>query len=536
LSRQASLWSWCYSAFVLICALVSLNVLRSHKEGADPQTADIEAAASAAAKPGFGLRILWLGLTACSCVMLLATTNQMCQDVAVVPLLWILPLAIYLFTFILCFQYERLYWRPLFIGLLAASMVWTCFVLFGGVFVALRLQIISYSVTLFASCMVCHGELVRLKPGLRHLTSFYLMVAGGGCVGGILITLAAPLLFKDFWEYHLGLLTTALLTLVVLFRDSRGPLYRGRPVAAWAVLYVSFLALTVTLANHIHDSMQDSLDTTRNFFGILRVLDLNKEAPKEHRLTLMHGRIEHGFQFLDQEKRYWPTSYFGPDSGVGLAICFHPRRLSLDADQRNLRIGVIGLGTGTLATYGMQGDYFRFYEINPEVVRFSDQYFTYRKESPARIEVVLGDARISMERERQRQESQKFDVLAVDAFSSDAIPVHLLTRECFQTYRYHLNEDGILAIHISSRYFDLGPVVRNMAGQDPGPAVQAMLISALGSDSRGTDSTDWVLLTANPRFLADPDIINSVTPWAAPAPPPLFWTDDYSNLFRLLRR
>jgi hypothetical protein len=209
---------------------------------------------------------------------------------------------------------------------------------------------------------------------------------------------------------------------------------------------------------------------------------------------------------------------------------YHPRRL----EQQEMRIGVIGLGTGTMAVYGRQGDYIRFYEINPGVLQLSDKYFTYRKDSPAKIEVALGDARVLMEIERQRGESQKYDVLVVDAFSSDAIPVHLLTRECFQTYRYHLKEDGILAIHITNRYFDLSPIVRNLIIPGPKQDMQALWFHDLGNGSLRTDRTDWVLLTANRQFLANPGVQNYVSPWKDPVPPPKFWTDDYSNLFSLL--
>ena len=592
LSRQASIWSWSYIAFALICVLLSLKVMTARVPEAGPGTATVTEAGIEEPRPGAGRYLLWLSLTTCSSIMLLATTSIMCQDVAVVPLLWILPLALYLLSFILCFQHERLYWRPLFIGGLAASIAWTCFVLFGGVFVALRWQILSYSLTLFASCMVCHGELVRLRPRARHLTSFYLMVAGGGTLGGLLVTVAAPHLFKGFWEYHFGLLATVLLALIVLFRDRKSPLYQGRPLiiwaiwavicvswavlgfmldhqiwrswrfqlgllavtattlgiflherkgrhyrgrparvwAVWAALCVSWLALGLVLRIHVRQSLESSVETRRNFFGVLRVLELFTEFPGEHALSLMHGRIEHGFQFQDKDKRDWRTSYYGADSGIGLAIGFHPRRLA----QQDLRIGVIGLGTGALAAWGQQGDYIRFYEINPEVLQLSDKYFTYRKDSPARIEVVLGDARISMEREQQHSEPQQFDVLAVDAFSGDAIPVHLLTRECFQTYRYHLKEDGILAIHITNRYFDLSPVVRNLITPGPRQEMQALWFHDSGNGSQATDRTDWVLLTANGQFLAHPDIRRHVTPWKDPAPSQQFWTDDYSNLFSLI--
>jgi hypothetical protein len=592
LSRQASIWSWAYISLALMCTVLSLKVMRIPAPEAGTDGLASDEVRPEASRPGPGPYVLWLSLTTCSSIMLLATTSQLCQDVAVVPLLWILPLALYLLSFILCFQHERLYWRPLCIAGMVASIAWTCFVLFGGVSVGLRWQIISYSLTLFTSCMVCHGELVRLRPESRYLTSFYLMIAGGGTLGGLLATVGAPHLLKNFWEYHLGLLATAILTLIVLFRDHRCPLYQGRPLvvwpiwimlwiswaflafrlvdriwqspkfylgilalvlltlalflrdrkgrlyggrplrvwAVWAVLCVSWLALGLVLGSHIRQSMEDSVETRRNFFGVLRVLDLYKDDPGEHRFTLMHGRIEHGFQFQDKEKRYRPVSYYGPASGVGLAIACHPRRL----ERQGLRIGVIGLGTATLAAYGRQGDYIRFYEINPQVLRLSDKYFSYRKNSRARIDVVLGDARISMERERQRGEPQKFDVLAVDAFSSDAIPVHLLTRECYQTYRYHLKEDGILAMHITNRYFDLSPVIRNLILPGSKQDMQAVWIEGVGDESQGTDSTDWILLTANRQFLANPNVHQNVAPWHDPAPPPGFWTDDYSNLFSLL--
>ncbi len=535
LDRQASIWSWAYAAFALLCVVQAFRLIRIPQEELSTPVPGLAEISLEEVRPGFGKRLLWLSLTACSCFMLLATTNQMCEDVAVIPLLWIVPLALYLITFILCFQYEKLYWRPFFIPALAGAIAWTCYVLFGNVYVPLKSQIISYSLTLFLACMVCHGELVRLKPGPRHLTNFYLTVAGGGVIGGILVTIAAPYFFKDFWEYHLGLFMTAVLTLVALFRDSKGAMYRGKPLWAWTVLYLSVAALVFFLARHVSLSLEHTVQTARNFFGVLRVLELNKDNPDEHRLTLMHGRIEHGFQYLDKEKRYWPTSYYGPDSGIGLAITLHPRRAERGSPRGTLRIGVVGLGTGTIAAYGMQGDYIRFYEINPEVLRLSDQYFSYRKDSAAKIDVVLGDARVSMERERQHGESQQFDVLAVDAFSSDAIPVHLLTRECLQTYLYHLKPDGILAVHISNRYFDLSPVVRNMALPDPEHGMQALWIDAVGNESQGTDATDWILLTSNEEFVADPDVKKSVKAWddtMRRIPP---WTDNHTDLFNLLR-
>jgi hypothetical protein len=533
LAFQAYAWSWAYAAFVILCGACAAPIFRLGSK-ADLQMEETPDLPDAPA-PTRSERVIWLSLAAAASVMLLATTNQMCQDVAVVPLLWLVPLGLYLFSFILCFHSDRSYSRCWFGPALGVVLVQACVVLFKGVHLGLRWQILSYAATLFVCCMVCHGELARLKPRTCHLTAFYLMVAGGGALGGIFVSLVAPRIFKGFWEFHLGLAGTSLLFLLLLFRDRSGRLYLGRPFWVWAPLYAAFVALLVTLGIQIRDALEDNVEMSRNFFGVLRVLDSDRDNPQEHRLVLMHGRIEHGYQFKAADKRYWPTSYFGPSSGVGIAIRYHPARLRKEG-LRNLRVGVVGLGTGTLATYGEENDYIRFYEINPEVLRLSDKYFTYRKDSAAKVDVVLGDARVSMERERAEREPQQFDVLAIDAFSSDAIPVHLLTRECYQTYWYHLKGDGILAVHISSRYFNLSPVVRALADLDQEEGMKSLLVADDGNPSQATDATRWILVTNNQQFLQAKEVEEATTAWKDDDPPPMLFTDDYSNLLRLLRK
>ena len=536
LNRQAHLWSWLYVAFVGLCGLCALAVYRGgNYPREEKQALATEAVSDPPRRTSGGRRFLWLLLPACGSVMLLATTNQLCQDVAVIPLLWLLPLGLYLLTFILCFHSVRWYSRLWFGGALVAALAHACYLLFGGVFVSLRLQVASYSFTLFVCCMVCHGELVRLKPEPQKLTSFYWMIAAGGALGGLIVSLVAPLLFTGFWEFHLGLAATALMFLIALFSDPDSPLHDGRPFLAWTVLYAAFVCLLISLGFQIRESLDDRIAAARNFFGVLRVLELEKDNPSEHRYTLMHGRIEHGFQFRAEEKRFWPTSYFGPGSGVGIALRYHPRRRALEPAHESLSIGVVGLGTGTLASYCRPGDSIRFYEINEDVVKLARTYFTYLPGCLGRAELALGDARISMEREMERGERQQFDVLAIDAFSSDAIPVHLLTRECFRLYQYHLKADGILAFHISNRYFDLAPVTRSLAQLEPQSGRRAVLIAGKGDEILGTDSTDWVLITANRQFLESEGVRRAILPWTADDRAPLLWTDDYSNLLHLLK-
>ncbi len=531
LGFQTKLWSGFYLLFAVFCILCLLK-LRRLSPSEKPATFPIEEGVQTS--PAKADRILWLGLTALSSAMLMATTNQLCLDVAVIPLLWLVPMGLYLLSFILCFHSERWYSRLGFGIALGVALIVTCVILARGIFIALPIQIASYCFTLFICCMVCHGELVRLKPDPRHLTSFYLMVSAGGALGGIFVSLIAPRIFKGYWEFHLSLAATALIFLIILFRDRKGRLYGGKPSWAWAFLYLGFAALLVALGVQINDTRKDAVVMKRNFFGILRIMDDYRENPEEHRTVLMHGRIEHGFQFTAIDKRYWPTSYFGPSSGVGIAIRFHPRRL--DPQQRNLRIGIVGLGTGTLAAYGEQGDYLRFYEINPDVLKLCDSYFTYRQDSQAKVDVVLGDARISMEREKGLSQPGLYDVLVVDAFSSDAIPVHLFTRECYRLYWYHLKKDGILAMHISSRYFNLSPVIRSLAQLDKQNGVQALLVEDAGSLMQGTDTTSWILVTANKEFLAEKEVRKAISAWSPQDAPRLLFTDDYSNLFRLLKR
>jgi len=528
LQRQTTIWSWTFVGFAAACTVLALKVM-----AAPPLEPAAVREDDTAAAPGAGRRWVWLGLTACSSVMLLATTSMMSQDLAVVPLLWILPLALYLLSFVICFQHERLYWRPLFIAGLVLSIAWTVSVMSGSVFVPLRWQILSYSLTLFMTCMVCHGELVRLRPASRFLTSFYLMVAGGGALGGFLVTVVATRLLQGFWEYHFGLLATTLLVMVVLFQDRSAARRAGRPATAWPVfgiLGVAWLGLALVLGQHIRDSAQGSVEAARNFFGVLHVQEFFKDDPGMHQYSLMHGRIEHGFQFFDPGKHNFPVGYYGPESGMGVALRLHPNR----SNGVPMRIGVIGLGAGTTAAYGLPKDVMRFYEINPEVVRLSEKYFTYRKDSQANTDVVLGDARISLERRRSQGVSEQFDVLVVDAFSSDAIPVHLLTREAFETFRFHLKPDGIVAFHITSRYFDLSPVLRNLLVPDPRQPLQALWFLDLGNSAQSTDRTDWVVITGNQTFLANPEVRARVTPWADRVPQPVTWTDDYSNLVSVI--
>ena len=595
LHAQALVWAGGFVLFAAGCALLAYRF--SASAGAAVAAAGDSSVAGAApeAAPTAGRRLLWLALAACASVMLLATTNQLCQEVAAIPFLWVLPLCLYLLSFILCFESDRMYRRGVFGPALALGIGAVACVLNEGFSVPLAVQVAAYAFALFACCMVCHGELVRWKPGPRDLTTFYLMVAAGGALGGLLVGVVAPRIFDGFWEYHAGLFLTGLLAVVVLVLDGGSWLRTGRPwpalvvllafaalvfrlrerasfdsavavlgsalssarrgalvaggllllfvlmaltLAGWwrpgrpafaaSCLAVSLAFLAILLRADILEFHRNSVSVTRNFYGVLTVEELNRELPDLHLLRLRHGRIVHGFQYQSPEKRHLATSYYSDRSGIGLAILLHPHR------ELGLRIGVVGLGVGTIATFARLGDTVRFYDINPDVVRLSlgpHRVFTYLTDCQGKVEVVLGDARLSLERELARGKPQRFDVLAIDAFSSDSIPVHLLTREAISIYLAHLaRPDGILAMHISNRYLDLEPVVKGLADQFH---LDASLIDV--EDGGAFWGSTWILLSPEGDVLQRSGIDEDAEELDA-AKHVRLWTDDYSNLFQVLKK
>ena len=530
LATQTELWSVGFGLYVLLCGVCAFHA-RGNRRG-EHRLATTEGHAEGPA----GVRVLWVLLSACGSLVLLATTSQMTRDVAVVPLLWVLPLSLYLATFVICFDHERWYdrrvWTAMYVLALAAVvyLFWR-----NGAEQPLGAvtQTTVYAAVVFACCMLCHGELARLKPDTRQLTSFYVMVAAGGALGGVFATLVAPVLFVGMWEFPLALISTRVL-LAVSSGWGAGHAFRVwlRPLILPAGLGAAVILLSVGLS----DRRGTLVEASRNFYGVLRVYDQDV-GTRESLVSrsLYHGGIVHGSQFVRSDLRPLPTTYYGAASGVGLTIATYPRR-QVDNETgrapdtaRGLRIGVVGLGAGTVAAHGAPGDLFRFYEIDPDVVRMASEHFSFLAETPAMVETVIGDARTSLERELARGGSQQFDILAIDAFSGDAIPVHLLTREAVALYWRHLRPGGALVTHISNLHLDLQPVLRSVAHEMGKPAV----LIASTDDARGTLDAEWVLMTDN-RQLLDA-IAPSVTPWSAQSQQTRLWTDDYSTLLGLFR-
>ncbi|MBN1909873.1 MAG: fused MFS/spermidine synthase [Pirellulales bacterium] len=539
LATQAWTWSIGYMVFALLCAGLAVRLAWVRPKAGDvaAEQLDTSHAQEEITPPSRLDAILWLAFSTCGSVLLLATTNQMCQEVAVVPFLWVLPLALYLLTFIICFDREKWYQRAVYGPLLVVAVVGATAVMWVGPDVPFWVQIVVYPGSMFVCCMVCHGEMVRRKPHPRYLTRFYLTVAAGGALGGALVSLVAPVIFSGYLEYPLGLAACCVLFLAGLYADPTSAIGRRRTARMKTIMIVGSVASGMALGIYLFTFGLAALKQSRNFYGVLQVWEgRNTEADYDFR-SLYHGRILHGFQFLDEGKTEWPTSYYGLESGAGLAVRFHPRRGGDETHPKPLQIGVIGLGAGTMAAHGKPGDRIRFYEINQDVIQFSKEYFTFLADSRARgadVDVVLGDARISLERALAEGRPEEFDVLVVDAFSSDSIPVHLLTHECCEIYWKHLKPDGILAIHISNRFLDLGPIVRGLANEFGHKNVMVDSKSE-DDDPHGVDSATWVLVTSNDAFLESDPVRKARDAWPDNAPAPIVWTDDFSNLFQVLR-
>ena len=497
-----------------------------------------------------GIHRAWLcfGLPACASVLLLAVTNKVCQDIAVVPFLWVLPLVLYLLSFVICFDHPRWYWRPLWVTafvLATAAIVWLMLGdsivapdqpwLFPVAWVLRKAQGVSmfadiglYLFLLFTCCVVCHGEVFRLRPPVQYLTGYYLLISAGGACGGLFVAVIAPLIFRSYFEFHFGLLVALLLVAFAILGGSELALSHHSRNYAWMLTVAGLLAVCCTFYRDAQATVQDSIDLSRNFYGVIRVFESDSDDQKLHRISLQHGATLHGVQFLSPEFRDQPTTYYTPDSGVGLVLKHFPR-------QSGRRVGIVGLGAGTLAAYGRAGDCFRFYEINDDVRRLAQSRFTFLKDTPATVELVMGDARLSLEREKDQQ----FDILVLDAFNSDSIPVHLLTREAFEVYRRHLKPDGVIAVHISNRSINLEPVVMLVARHFGYAAAQIEdspeeLIDEPASVLGGSDS-NWVLLSSNKEFMASKRIVEGQSKPAEFSPRIRMWTDEDSSLLPLLR-
>lgn len=594
LSLQAKTWAVLYLVFIVATLASALSARQACLSGVPHAASKPSRQAAPAAEDETQKRhwSFWLVLSACPAAMMLAITNDLSQEVAVTPFIWVLPLAIYLLSFILCFDHPRWYARRVFILLTYLASLTVLVTNLKGFHLGMIQHVASYSFFLFCFSMLCHGELFRLRPAVNRLTSFYLSVAAGGAIGGVTVGILAPILFTGYWEFHLVVFTSWILLTYLFWKDRNSFLntgdrwhafalllltvyivthytlvatrwyelpvisshreianlgiatalslilfipFRRRAFAAWPIWPKLLIAILIFIFEcftvfNVRRTSVAAVAVDRNFFGVVKVLEnsLFKEDPLVIR-NLVHGKILHGFQYLRPDLELVPTSYYAENSGVGIGILQHPGKRA----GRPVRIGVTGLGVGALAAYTEPGDLIRFYEINPLVIDHAhgkDAAFTYLGKSKGTVEISMGDARLSLEQELATGQPGQFDILILDAFSSDSIPVHLLTREAFRLYLDHLHdEDSIIAVNISNRVLDISIPVVSIA-RDLG--LQAVRIDCPGAFPLPVPS-QWILMSRSKSVLEAPAIRQAAT--AIPPFEQVIWTDDFSNLWKFLR-
>ena len=507
--RQQSLgWSTAYAVFVAIGIFAAI-VSSGKSAAARAPACAIGPEEEGCRPPRLRELLLWLVLAGSASTMLLAVTNHLTQNVASIPFLWIIPLSLYLLTFILTFDYERLYHRKIYAWLFALALAGMAYGLWQwNSHTDLKLIVPAYSAGLFITCMFCHGELVKRKPSPLYLTSFYLMLSLGGALGGALVGLAAPRFLPGYFELPIALMICAVLMLALME-------YR-----AWRITAAVALAATIGVFaagwSYILSYTESTLVMERNFYGGLRVDEYDAGTEDETR-DLIHGTVTHGVQFTSPERRQEKLSYYSEESGVGRAVTALRRS--------RLRVGIIGLGAGSLAAYAEPGDVFRFYEINPLVEKLARQEFTYLSDCRGKVEVVLGDGRLSLEREH----NQEYDLLVIDAFSGDSVPVHLITRQALELYFRHLKPGGILALHITNQHLELAPVVE---GLSRALGKHAVMVSNEGDEDREVYESTWALVSTK---LITSRVVQDVAEKLIARPELRVWTDDYNNLFQILK-
>jgi hypothetical protein len=538
LRAQTVVWTGGYLLFAAIMCCACRLVWKHHGSATSRVFAERDTHSREQLLLPLPVSVLTVLLAASGVVILLAVTNEITQNVAPVPFLWILPLVTYLLSYIICFSgegwYDRAIWGSLFI-VSASSLVILHF--FGTSFPIVPV-IVAYILVEFCACMVCHAELYRLRPEPSRLTGWYMQIALGGALGGAFVSVIAPLAFSRYWEALVGVYLIYVVFGLVVLRENRGALDEktsrhmsvmqlklerwGLHLFALGWVVGLFLLPAVVLSlNKLR--VEYDVSSSRNFYGLLNVRDVVTDGVA--RRLLVDGTTIHGFQLLEEERQDVPTSYYGANTGIAFVM------ENMDRPATGSNVGIIGLGTGTLAAYGKPGDRFRFYELNPAVVEVANSHFSFLRQSQADIDIVIGDGRIAMERELELDGSRQYDVLVIDAFNSDAIPVHLLTLEALELYWSHLKPNGVLALHLTNNYLDLVPVASNLGAS----LDKDVLFVTTPRDVGVSSASDWVLLAEDPAVFAQSTGEHAGSELTVPGQERL-WTDDYSNLLEVLKR
>jgi hypothetical protein len=519
-AEQTRWWSWAYALYAALfaaCGALTINRAPNSK------VADTNVL-----RTGGGDSLpMWVLYSALGSALLIATTNAITQWSAVVPFLWVVPLSAYLLTFVIAFGYPRAYHRVLFGG---------AFLLLAGISLALPvpesslylfIALVLQTATLFTGCMICHAEMVRLQPEPARLPKFYLAIAAGGALGGISVVLGAPLLFKDYFEHPLVLSAIAGIGLWHMWPRGEGS-RMVRIVAACIAGLIFLDGLSKSLGEEIGGNRL--VERIRNFYGVVKIVRQFQDDPNEYTLGLFQAGIDQGGQYQAPERRMQPICGFDPRSGLGYALAYHAKRRA-GGPTTPLRIGIIGLGAGMVATLGREGDTIRYYELNPAVFNLTTRHFTFLKESKAKVDVLLGDGRLVLERQLEANDRQNFDVLVLDAFRGASPPMHLMTKEAFAIYFGHLAENGILAVNFELDTFEVAPLHRGLAKQ---LSTNVRWFETKEDGEYCQAPISWAVYTQDQTFFEAPIVRRAVSSWRDDGKSELVWTDKDSNLMSIV--
>lgn len=521
--QQTRWWSAAYALYVALFAVCGwLAITRTPRHNADEP-------ATPAAVGGSDPLALWVTYSLLGSALLLATTNAITQWAAVVPFLWVVPLSLYLLTFVITFGTPWVYHRLAFGAafLLLAGTALTLPVPESSF--ALFVQLVLQSATLFAGCMICHAEMVKLQPTPQRLPKFYLAISAGGALGGILIVLVAPLLFRDYYEHAIVLTAIAGVAVLRVLQSEIKRTARWVATAAAGIAGIYFLfGLSTMLRGDLTGNTV--IERTRNFYGVVKIVRKNEQYPKEFSIDLFQAGIDQGGQYQAPERKLQNICGFDTASGLGIALAYHSKRRE-HGSATPLRIGVVGLGAGMIAMLGRDGDVMRYYELNPAILDLSNRHFTFLTDTKAKVDVLLGDARLVLQRQLEANDAQKFDVLVLNAFRGASPPMHLMTKEAFAVYLGHLADNGMLAVNFELDTFEMAPLHRGMAKQF---GIDVGWFETNDQEAGCNAPISWAIYTRDKAFFTSRMVRKAVSPWRDDGKSELVWTDQDSNLISII--
>lgn len=510
------LQGWSYLFIILMISVLGCYLL-AKKQARNLETPPPSTLAD---RPNMRSIGIWFTAAFLGNALLFSATQLLLQNVLSFPLLWIIPLALFLIAYILTFGWPKTAVIPLWLGLFTLTTILVLAVP-SHHHLTLRDQLIVYAILIFSGCMVCQGTLIRYKPHPKFLTHFYLLIALGGVMGGLFVNLLAPLVFIEWWDFYLPLLGIVAFGGLLYCRQY----FTGIPLKiAYGSSGAVTLALTALLFMQINRTQEGIIYQHRNFFGRCDVTE-SLSPDQSWQRTLRHGYIMHGQQFLDPAKKHIPTSYFSEKSGIGLALQY-----CREKNAGQLKSGIIGLGTGTLAALMRPHDQIHFYECDKDVITLAKKWFTYLEDTPANLIITLDDGRLALQKAYDQNQLEQFNILVIDAFNGDSLPTHLITLEALQLYLAHLQSDGILAINISNRYIDLYPQLQAAA---KALDQYAYLTHSSAEPRHAISAAEWVLISPDPSLGVY--LYQKSALFFRPERQQEVWTDDFNYLLSAIK-